>query len=829
MGDSRRGPSTWRVSDFAGATALAVVYAITTLVGRHLIIPEVFVAPVRLSMGVASFALAVSRAATWPLYLAALLPAHLLLRNPANGFSIALQYFAANAIGALVTAGVLRRLVGDRPRLDNLKTCLILVGAGAVAGPLAAATIGTPTVTRRDLTVSFWSTWEIWTMAEAAGTLVVMPVLLAVSDLLTRARERVDLVRVAEAVVLASGILLATTPALGQSGVGQGSSLSMLYLPFPLLVWAAIRFGPTGAALANLELASITILSMLNARGPFAGPWSENGMLAVQQFLIVTAATSMTLAGLMAERWRTLGALGESEARYRELVESANDTIVLTTPEGEVLELNRAFEVGTGWTREEWRGRSVFDLVGEPDRARARQEFEGAIRRGPTGTVLWRIRVKDGRTRIIEVRTTAYGHEGEVVRVMILARDVTDQITAAEERAAVDAQLQQSRKMNAIGQLAGGIAHDFNNLLQALSGYTDLAVESLPPGHEALEPLHRVAKVADRAATLTRQLLTFSRRDAMKAEPLDLGATVAEFVRILRRMIGEHIQITLTTTPGAPLINADRNQIEQIVMNLCINARDAMPSGGPLTIETGSTSLGAEDIRSQPGGREGAWVFLRVSDRGEGISEAARPHIFEPFFTTKQVGLGTGLGLATVYAIVERHGGFINVESTPGQGSSFTVCFPPADRPAQPAAAGRGDHATADLGGHGETVLLAEDEDLVRELALEVLTSAGYRVLVARDGREAEALVRSDTHIDLALLDVVMPFRSGRDVYDAIQEDRPGLPVLFASGYSFGELSGLPAVSREAALSKPYSRAKLLAGVRDALGRRAIEPPAREH
>jgi len=283
-----------------------------------------------------------------------------------------------------------------------------------------------------------------------------MPVLLAVSDLLTRARERVDLVRVAEAVVLASGILLATAPALGQSGVGQGTSLSMLYLPFPLLVWAAIRFGPTGAALANLELASITILSMLNARGPFAGPWSDNGMLAVQQFLIVTAATSMTLAGLMAERWRTLGALGESEARYRELVASANDTIVLTTPEGEVLELNRAFEVGTGWTREEWRGRSVFDLVGEPDRARARQEFEGAIRRGPTGTVLWRIRVKDGRTRIIEVRTTAYGHEGEVVRVMILARDVTDQITAAEERAAVDAQLQQSRKMHAIGQLASG-------------------------------------------------------------------------------------------------------------------------------------------------------------------------------------------------------------------------------------------------------------------------------------------------------------------------------------------------------------------------------------
>jgi PAS domain S-box-containing protein len=816
----------WRASDFAKAAALAVVYACTTVIGRHLIIPEVFVAPVRLSMGVASFALAVTPVATWPLYIAALLPAHFLLRNPANGYSIALEYFAANVVGALVTATMLRWLVGSRPRLDNLKTCLVLVGAGAVAGPLAAATLGTPTVTRRDLTVSFWSTWQVWTMAEAAGTLVVMPALLALSGLYARARDRVDLARVGEAVVLGSGILLATTPALGQSGVGHGASLSMLYLPFPLLVWAAIRFGPTGAALANLELSSITILSMLNARGPFAGPWSESGVLAVQQFLIVTAATSMTLAGLMAERWRTLGALGQSESRYRELVESANDTIVLTTADGEILELNRAFEVGTGWNREEWRGRSVFELLGEPDRARARQEFQNAIRRGQTDTVLWRIHVKDGRTRIIEVRTTAYGAEDEVVRVMILARDVTDQIAAAEERAAVEAQLQQSRKMHAIGQLAGGIAHDFNNLLQALSGYTDLAAESLPPGHEALEPLHRVAKVADRAATLTRQLLTFSRRDSVKPELLDLGATVSEFIRILRRMIGEHIQITLTTTAGAPLINADRNQIEQIVMNLCINARDAMPAGGPLTIETGATSLSAEELRSQPWGREGTWVFLRVSDRGEGISEAARPHIFEPFFTTKQVGLGTGLGLATVYAIVERHGGFINVESTPGEGSSFTVCFSPAEQQAQPAAAERAELADAQLAGHGETILLAEDEELVRELAVEVLTSAGYRVLVARDGREAETLVRtSGTLIDVALLDVVMPFRSGRDVYDAIQVCRPGLPVLFASGYSFGELSGLPAASREAALSKPYSRAKLLAGVRAALDRRIIEPP----
>src|SRR5262249_5042267 len=204
----------------------AVVYAATTAISRHLIIPEVFVAPVRLSMAVATVALLISPVSTWPLYLIALLPAHLLVRNPANGFSIALQYFAANAIGAVVTAGGMRRVIHEWPRLDNLKTCLIFVAAGAVAGPLAAATLGAPIVTRRDLTVSFWSTWQVWAMAEAAGMLVVVPVLLAISDLYARPRERVDLVRLAEGVVLASGILLATTPALGQSGVGQGTSLS---------------------------------------------------------------------------------------------------------------------------------------------------------------------------------------------------------------------------------------------------------------------------------------------------------------------------------------------------------------------------------------------------------------------------------------------------------------------------------------------------------------------------------------------------------------------------------------------------------------------------
>jgi PAS domain S-box-containing protein len=460
----------------------------------------VFIAPIRLSAAVASVALMMSPVSTWALYLLALVPVHLLFRNPVNGFSVALEYFAANAAAALAGAVVMRWLLGTRPTLDALRHCLVFLGACALAAPVVAATVGTPSVTRRALTVSVWSTWETWALAEAAGMLVVVPVLLALPGWLVRGRGRIDGRRAVEAMVLGAGILLATAPTLGWAGL--------------------VRQSP-------------------------------GSMLAVQQFLIVTSATSVTLAGLMAERWRTLGALRESESRYRELVESANDMILLTAPSGEVWEVNRACEAGTGWSRDAWAGRPVFDLLAPTERPAAHRQFLEAVRHGPVDTLLWRMVARDGTERTLDVRITSYGTEGRVARVMILARDVSEQLRAAEERALVEAQLQQSRKMHAVGQLAGGIAHDFNNLLQALSGYTDPAVDALPANHAALAPLHNVAKVADRAATLTRQLLAFSRRDELQPARIDLGAVVTEFVRILRRMIGEQIQITVSAAEGA--------------------------------------------------------------------------------------------------------------------------------------------------------------------------------------------------------------------------------------------------------------------------------------
>ena len=374
--------------------------------------------------------------------------------------------------------------------------------------------------------------------------------------------------------------------------------------------------------------------------------------------------------------------------------------------------------------------------------------------------------------------------------------------------------------MEAIGQLAGGIAHDFNNLLQAIRGYAEVASGRIAGDHPAQSALQQVTRAADQAATLTTQLLTFSRREALKSQPVDLNALVGHLIRILRRLIREHIELRVEGAPVLPAMQADPNQVEQVVMNLCINARDAMPSGGRVTIRTGARGFTADECRARPWAREGEWVWLAVADEGSGIPPDVLPRIFEPFFTTKAVDRGTGLGLATVYAIVERHGGLLSVETESGAGTTFTIYFPIA---AGSAALAEQESPVVETleERRGEVILLAEDEPFVRELAVEFLETAGYRVLVACDGAEAEGIVRGSSHVDLALLDVAMPVRSGRQVFDTIQEWRPGLPVVFTSGYSFGELEDIKPVAGSI-LPKPYSRAVLLKTIRAALEGRRI-------
>ncbi len=382
-----------------------------------------------------------------------------------------------------------------------------------------------------------------------------------------------------------------------------------------------------------------------------------------------------------------------------------------------------------------------------------------------------------------------------------------------KERAFMADQLRHAQKMEALGQLAGGIAHDFNNLLQVISGYADMALLATAEDDARRANLRQVTTAAARAASLTRSLLAFSRRDSSNPEIVDLAAVVAKTTEMLRRVIGEHVNLIVKSSRATSLVCADPGQMEQILMNLTINARDAMPSGGAVTIETANVRLGDDYIKTRPEAVAGDYVRLSVSDTGVSIPPEFQGRIFEPFFTTKEVGSGTGLGLANVYAIVKQHDGLIDCESKPGVGTAFHIYLPAA-------ATSSVTHASASgvlpaIGGN-EIILLAEDDEAVRSLAVMLLEKVGYRVLVARDGQEAVDIAKDNINrIDIAVLDVVMPKKGGRDVYDALKTLRSNLPVLFASGYSAAAFETAPPDGETwNVIAKPYTSADLLAAIR---------------
>jgi signal transduction histidine kinase/FixJ family two-component response regulator len=431
----------------------------------------------------------------------------------------------------------------------------------------------------------------------------------------------------------------------------------------------------------------------------------------------------------------------------------------------------------------------------------------------------YRIVRPDGSVRwICDRGTVLHDDKGEVVRLAGIAEDVTDRILAEEERAELEKQLRHAQKMEAVGQLAGGVAHDFNNLLQAILGYAELAHESCLAGELPGEYIKEINKAGLRAKALVRQLLSFSRRQALKPVSLSINALLNDLASILRRVIGEHVDLRWQLADAIPPIMADRGEIDQVVMNLAVNARDAMPEGGQLTISTEVVEVDAEFCQSRAWARQGRFVRLTVADTGAGIPLELRERIFEPFFTTKEVGAGTGLGLASVYAIVKRHQGLIDLTSEPGQGTRFSIFLPVNEAPSAPidedSFADKSPEILA-LGGH-ESVLLAEDEEVVRNLMELTLASVGYRVRCARTGAEAIELFEAMAdQFDLAILDVVMPDCGGGDVFQVIRARRPDLPVLISTGYSGRELrrGGLPDAELPV-LAKPFQRIELLRQVR---------------
>jgi len=370
--------------------------------------------------------------------------------------------------------------------------------------------------------------------------------------------------------------------------------------------------------------------------------------------------------------------------------------------------------------------------------------------------------------------------------------------------------------MEAIGQLAGGIAHDFNNLLQVIDGHIDLLLATLPHGSPNREDAETVRDATERAANLTRQLLAFSRQQWIQPVDLDLNQLVGDLMKLLRRVIGAPISLRVIPSPDPAIIHADPSQIEQVLVNLCINARDAMPDGGTLTIECGDVTV-TGDPDGSPGAKAGPFVCLSVVDSGSGIDAETLEHIFEPFFTTKETGQGTGLGLATVYGIVQQHQGVIEVDSQPGTGSAFKV-FLPAVQPERTEKDSGTDGLEPELEGT-ETILDAEDEAAVRNLSRRILEQYGYRVLLASDGEEAlRVFEEHGDEIQLVLLDIVMPKIGGREVMVRIRDSRADLPILFTTGYTQRAHSDDLTIEDDIfLLRKPYHSHELLARVRNLL------------
>ena len=510
------------------------------------------------------------------------------------------------------------------------------------------------------------------------------------------------------------------------------------------------------------------------------------------------------------ERREAEEALRESRELYRSVVENSSDVIVLTGLDGTIRYGSPSHRTTLGYTDEELVGTNILDLVHPDDRAAVAALTAEAAATGRSEAYTGRARHKDGRWIEMEGTPTAIRNErGEPVALMGIVRDISERRRADEEKAKLVEQLRQSQKIEAIGRLAGGIAHDFNNLLTAIAGYGEVALSQLPPGTPARESVEEIQRAAERAAGLTRQLLAFSRKQVLQPKVINLNAVVAGLEGMLARVLGEDVELVTALAPELEPTRADPGQIEQVIMNLAINARDAMPQGGVLTIATANVELDELFVRRHAGARAGRYAMLAVSDTGMGMEPETLERVFEPFFTTKPQGQGTGLGLSTVYGIVKQTGGQIWARSEPGHGTSFEVYLPRALEPASIADNGRKPVGRGLPG--SETVLLVEDEEIVRKLVREMLETAGYHVLDAGDGSEAIALAdRHEGTIDVLMTDVVMPGLSGQELARRLADRRRGVRVLFTSGYTEDAIANHGVLSPGTAfLEKPFNAAQL--------------------
>ena len=598
--------------------------------------------------------------------------------------------------------------------------------------------------------------------------------------------------------------VLSTTLALIPSLLLTNVAESRLAV-FAVAVMVSAWYGGWKPGLVATSFA-LTVSAYFSLSGPHTPAQYRTAVARLALFVFVALLICWFNGALRAAQ----ESLRRSEINFRSLVTNAPYGICRCDFTGEVRDANPALLTMLGYSNaSELVGRHLgglyvdtqqwFDLA---DCLRSTAVFNGV-------SAEWQR--KDGSTVGVRVsgRSVADGDRGRVFE--LFAEDVT-------ERRALEQQLRQSQKMEAVGRLAGGIAHDFNNLLMVISGYSEFLLEHVGPDPTLRNPTQEIASAAERASSLTRQLLAFSRKQMLVPKVLDLNAVVTENLKMLTRMIGEDIDLVMIPASNLGAVKADAGQIEQVIMNLAVNARDAMPSGGKLTIETASVTLDEDYARFHASLKPGEYIMLAISDTGEGMDAETQSHLFEPFFTTKGLK-GTGLGLSTVYGIVKQSGGYIWVYSEPGKGTAFKIYLPRVAEPSESAAVVATSRETPTAESGKETILLVEDEDNLRRLARQYLENQGYNVVDAGDGAMAlQIAVAHEGVVHLLLTDVIMPGMNGRELAQRMLEIRPNVKVLYMSGYTENVIAHNGTLDAGVSLlQKPFNLRDLKDKVREVL------------
>jgi hypothetical protein len=645
--------------------------------------------------------------------------------------------------------------------------------------------------------------------AVASILLVVGGAALAGLVLLRRGHKRA-------AAVLVLGV--AWCAGAGVSLLSGGLNSWGISLPVAVVLGAALLLGRSAAlgfAAASLVVSLIeAILQHTGHPPPRYFPGAPLALWATQvAVLVVVVGSSLAVLEVLRSR---VAAQRESEERYKALFDRSLDCVFLVDLEGRFLDANQAALDLLGYRREDVTTVTFQSLLTEDQLALAlRTAAEVSATGRQRNPNEYRLRRRDGDEVFVETKSSLIYRDGKPFAIQGIARDITGRKRVEEERAKLQEQLHQAQKMESIGRLAGGVAHDFNNLLTVINGYSQLLLARLGADDPLRTDISRIRDAGRHAAELTQQLLAFSRKQVLHPRILDLNSTVAEMQPMMARLVGEDVELRIGLHPETTAIRADLHQLKQVIMNLAVNSRDAMPHGGRLSIETTVVQLGESDVQLHAGASVGPYVLLTVSDTGLGMDDETRKRVFEPFFTTKEVGKGTGLGLSMIQGVVDQSGGFIEVLSEPGRGTTFRIYLPKVED--APIESAQPESATAT--GGKETVLVVEDQADVRNYAAAALETYGYRVIQAENADEA--LMASEAKrnsVDLVLTDVVMPNVGGGGLADRLRKRWPRIKVLFMSGYADDAIVDRGLLKKDAEfIQKPFSPDQLAIKVREIL------------